>query len=164
MPTTLNHRVLLGQPPSGKLGVEHFTSVVAQVPARTADAALVRAIYAQVPPAARAVMTNTTPFPPTRSGDGIFTAIVGEVVDGPTDGPPPGTVVTGFAGWEEYSVVPVSSLRAVPAGGPLHRHLGALGHNGLAAYFGMLTVRPRAPRRSPVDHQQGPADGGIHHL
>ena len=61
------------RPPRGKLGVHHFTSVIAEVPPRMADAALVRVIYAQVAPGTPAVMTNTTPFPPTGPGDGMFT-------------------------------------------------------------------------------------------
>jgi hypothetical protein len=73
---TLNHQIVLAEAPSGRLGVKHFKSV-------TTDQVLIRAIYAQVPPAARAVMTNTTAFPLTRPGEGIFTAVVGEVVAGP---------------------------------------------------------------------------------
>jgi NADPH-dependent curcumin reductase CurA len=137
---TLSHQIVLAEVPSGTLGVHHFTSVTSEIPSCSPDQVLIRVIYAQVPPAARAVMTNTTAFPLTRPGEGIFTAVVGEVVDGPSAGPAAGTIVTCFAGWEDYSVVPVAQVRPVRAEGPLHHHLGVLGHNGLAAYFGMLKV------------------------
>jgi NADPH-dependent curcumin reductase CurA len=158
---TLNHQIVLAEPPSGTLALHHFKPVVTEVPPLDSGQALIRVIYAQVPPAARAVMTTTTPFPPTRPGEGIFTAVVGEVVDGQADGPAPGTLVTSFAGWEEYSVVPVSQIRPVRAEGPLHQHLGVGGHNGLAAYFGMFSVgRVQAGETVVVSA----AAGGVGHL
>src|SRR5258705_13318687 len=83
----LNHQIVLAEAPSGTLGVHHFKSVTTEILPLSPDQVLIRAIYAQVPPPARAVMTNTTAFPMTRPGEGIFTAGVGEVVDGPAQGP-----------------------------------------------------------------------------
>jgi NADPH-dependent curcumin reductase CurA len=158
---TLNHQIVLAEAPSGRLGVKHFKSVTTEIPPLSPDQVLIRAIYAQVPPAARAVMTNTTAFPLTRPGEGIFTAVVGEVVAGPAAGPAAGAIVTCFAGWEEYSVVPVSRVRPVGAEGPLHHHLGVLGHNGLAAYFGMLKVGQVTADDAVV---VSAAAGGVGHL
>jgi NADPH-dependent curcumin reductase CurA len=157
---TLNHQIVLAEVPLGTLGVHHFKSVTTEIPPLSPDQVLIRAIYAQVPPAARAVMTNTTAFPLTRPGEGIFTAVVGEVVDGPAADPAAGTIVTCFAGWEDYSVVPVAQVRPVPAEGPLH-HLGVLGHNGLAAYFGMLKVGQVTANDTVV---VSAAAGGVGHL
>jgi NADPH-dependent curcumin reductase CurA len=87
--------------------------------------------------------------------------VVGEVLDGPPDGPPPGTIVTCYAGWEQYSVVAVSQVRPVQTEGPLVHHLGLLGQNGLAAYFGMLGVgRVQAGETVVVSA----AAGGVGHL
>jgi NADPH-dependent curcumin reductase CurA len=158
---TLNHQIVLAEAPSGTLGVHHFKSVTTEIPPLSPDQVLIRAIYAQVPPAARAVMTNTTAFPLTRPGEGIFTAVVGEVVEGPADGPAAGAIVTCFAGWEDYSVVAVSQVRAVRVEGPLYHHLGVLGHNGLAAYFGMLKVGEVTADDTVV---VSAAAGGVGHL
>jgi NADPH-dependent curcumin reductase CurA len=158
---TMNRQIVLAEPPSGTLEVHHFKSVTTEVPPLAPDRVLIRVIYAQVPPAARAVMTNTTAFPMTRPGEGVFTAVVGEVVDGPADGPAPGTVVTCFAGWEDYSIVPIAHIRPVLAEGPLHHHLGVLGHNGLAAYFGMLKVGGVKAGETVV---VSAAAGGVGHL
>jgi N-terminal domain of oxidoreductase len=111
-------------------------AVTTEVPPLTHDQVLIRAIYAQVPPAARA-SRRTLRLPLTQPGDGIFAALVGELVDGPADGPAAGTIVTCYADWEEYSIVPVSQIRPLAAEGSLFHHLGLLGHNGLAAYFGI---------------------------
>jgi len=158
----LNHQIVLAEAPSGTLGVHHFKSVTTEILPLSPDQVLIRAIYAQVPPAARAVMTNTTAFPMTRPGEGIFTAVVGEVVDGPAAGPAAGAIVTCFAGWEDYSVVPVSQVRPVRAAeGPLHHHLGVLGHNGLAAYFGMIKVGQVTADDTVV---VSAAAGGVGHL
>jgi NADPH-dependent curcumin reductase CurA len=161
MKTVVNHKIVLAEPPSGKLGVHHFKSVTTEVPPLSQDQVLIRVVYAQIPPAARAVMTNTTPFPLTQPGEGIFTAVVGEVVDGPPDGPAPGTMVTSYGGWEEYSTVGVSQVRPVPADGSLLHHLGLLGHNGLAAYFGMLNVGQIKAGETVV---VSAAAGGVGHL
>ena len=156
-----NRRIVLAERPSGELGLRHFRSVTTEVPPLAPDQVLVRVIFTQVAPAARAAMTITTPFPPTRPGDGILTAVVGEVVDGPVNGPAPGTFVTCYAGWEEYSAVPFSQVRSVRTGGPLIHHLGLLGHNGLAAYFGMMRIgRVQAGETVVVSA----AAGGVGHL
>jgi NADPH-dependent curcumin reductase CurA len=159
--TITNHQVVLAESPSGELGVHHFKSVTTEIPPRGADEVLIRNVYAQVAPAARAVMTNTTHFPRTRPGDGILTTVVGEVIEGPADGPAPGTIVTCVARWEEYSTVPVSQVRPVQAGGPLIRQLGLLGRNGLAAYFGMFRVGQVKAGETVV---VSAAAGGVGHL
>jgi NADPH-dependent curcumin reductase CurA len=152
---------VLAERPSGTLGLHHFKSVTTEVPPLAHDQVLIRVIFSQVAPAARAVMTITTPFPPTNPGDGILTAVVGEILDGPLDGPAPGTIVTGYAGWEQYSVVPVSQVRPVQIEGPLVHHLGVLGQNGLAAYFGVVGVgRVQAGETVVVSA----AAGGVGHL
>ena len=157
----LNRQIVLAETPSGKLGLHHFTSVTTEIPKLAPDQVLIRVIYAQVAPAARAVMTNTTAFPLTHPGEGIFTAVVGEVVDGPADGPATGAIATCLAGWEDYSIAPVSQLRPIRAEGPLHHHLGVLGHNGLAAYFGMLKI---AKVRAGDTVVVSAAAGGVGHL
>lgn len=71
----LNRQIVLAEAPSGPLGVHHFTSVTTAIPPLSPDQVLIRVVYAQGAPAARAVTTNTTAFPLTRPGDGIFTAV-----------------------------------------------------------------------------------------
>jgi NADPH-dependent curcumin reductase CurA len=58
-----NHQIVLDERPSGKLRPRHFTSVTTEVPPLAQDQVLVRVIFAQVTPAARVVMTTSSPFP-----------------------------------------------------------------------------------------------------
>ena len=159
--TITNRQMVLAESPSGKLAVHHFKLVTTEIRPRGADEVLIRNIYAQVPPCARAVMTNTTAFPRIGPGDGILTTVVGEVIEGPADGPVPGTIVTYFAGWEEYSTVSAFQVRPVEGDGPLTRQLGLLGHNGLAAYFGLFRVGQVKADETVV---VSAAAGGVGHL
>ena len=53
---------------------------------------VLRAILAQIAPAARAATTTTTGFDQTKVGDGILCAVVGEVVVTSPSGPAAGSV------------------------------------------------------------------------
>jgi NADPH-dependent curcumin reductase CurA len=156
-----NRQIVLAEELSGRLAERHFAVRVTPVRNRLPDEVLIRVIFAQVPPAARAVMTTTTPFPRTLPGDGIFTAVVGEVVDAPQGGPPPAAIVTCFGGWEQYTLAPVSQVREVPARQRLYEHLGLLGLNGLTAYFGVSSVGRADSGETVV---VSAAAGGVGHL
>jgi len=66
---------------------------------------------------------------------------LGEVIAGDL---PSGAVVACEAGWQEYVVLSTAAVRPVTVRGELTHYLGALGVNGLTAYFGLLEVgRPR---------------------
>ncbi|MGD9935135.1 MAG: NADP-dependent oxidoreductase [Dehalococcoidia bacterium] len=57
----------------------------------------------------------------------------------------PGDAVTGPTGWQEYSVHAAAALRKVESSADPALQLGALGGNGLTAYFGLLDIgKPRA--------------------
>jgi NADPH2:quinone reductase len=68
---------------------------------------------------------------------------VGEVVESRREDMPVGAKVSGFVGWQEYSVAggdplggPTTVLPA-PLPAPLSAFLGALGHTGITAYIGI---------------------------
>ena len=53
--------------------------------------------------------------------------------------------MTCFSGWQEFSIVPVSQIHPVDTQAALAHHVAALGHNGLAAYFGTSKIgNPKA--------------------
>jgi NADPH-dependent curcumin reductase CurA len=77
------------------------------------------------------------------------------------DGFRPGDLVVGPTGWQDYSVHPPEALRRLPDGADPALHLGALGTNGLTAYFGLLDVgRPVAGETVVVSA----AAGSVGHL
>ncbi|HJP73924.1 MAG TPA: NADP-dependent oxidoreductase [Pseudonocardiaceae bacterium] len=156
-----NRRVVLAEEPAGHVTPDHFTIDSGTVPSPSAGEVLVRVVYAQVAPAARAVMTTTTSFPRARPGDGIFTAVVGEVVECPGSELPLGTIVTGYGLWEEYLLAPVSAVRPVTPRKHMYEHLGLLGMNGLSAYFGVTALSQIAPGSTFV---VSAAAGGVGHI
>jgi NADPH-dependent curcumin reductase CurA len=157
----MNRQAVLAVAPVGRLHVDHVKTISAAISARAADEVLVRVIYAQIASGTRAIMTHTTPFPMTIIGQPVFAAVVGEVIDGPAVGPAPGTMVTGFGGWAEYVLIPLAGVRPVSVETPLHHHVGVLGHNGLAAYFGMLSVSEAKTDETVV---VSAAAGGVGHI
>jgi len=72
---------------------------------------------------------------------------LGEVIAGDL---PPGAVVACEAGWQEYAVLPAAAVRPVTVRGELSHHLGAVGVNGLTAYFGLLEVGRPQPGETVV--------------
>lgn len=121
----------------------------------------VKVRFIQIAPAARAVMTSTTGFDRTDVGDGILGTLVGDVVVTCPDGPALGSTVMGYGFWEEYAVVPAAQTLPVFTGQPLVHNLGALGLNGLTAYFGMTRIANPKPGETVVISA---ASGGVGHL
>jgi len=157
----LNRQVVLAEAPRGKVGIDHIRVVSTPVAALPPGHVLIRVIHLQVAPGARAVLTNTSAFPMTRPDEAIFGAIVGEVIDGPADGPAPETIAACFSGWQEFSIVPVGAIHPVDPQVALAHHVGVLGHNGLAAYFGMSRVGGPITDETVV---VSAAAGGVGHL
>ncbi|MET7998329.1 NADP-dependent oxidoreductase [Amycolatopsis sp. NPDC005232] len=153
--------MVLAEEPIGHLSPDHFTITEGPVPYPLEREVLVRVVYAQVRPGARAVMTTTTAFPRTRPGDGIFTAVVGEVVESPDSALPLGTIVTGYGVWEEYLLAPASAVRPVAPRKHMYEHLGLLGMNGLTAYFGVTALGRIRPGSTFV---VSAAAGGVGHV
>ncbi|WP_046500261.1 MDR family NADP-dependent oxidoreductase [Streptomyces odonnellii] len=152
----------MSERPSGPLEPRHFRAERVPVPPRGADEVLIRAGYVSVAPHARAVMQGPTYRPQLAVGEVIPSSVVGEVVEAPEGGPTPGTVVAAAnAGWQEYSLVPLSAVRPLPRIGPLSHHLGLLGLNGLTGYFGMRSVAEVRPGQTVL---VSGAAGGVGHL
>jgi hypothetical protein len=155
-------RIVMSERPSGHLELRHFRAETVPVPPRGEGQVLVRAIYVSVAPAARAVMQGPTYRPQLVAGEVIPSSVIGEVMEAPEGGPAPGTVVAGVnAGWQEYSLLPSSAVRPLPRIGPLSRHLGLLGLNGLTAYFGIRDIAEVRPGQTVL---VSGAAGGVGHL
>jgi NADPH-dependent curcumin reductase CurA len=126
-----------------------------------ADHVVLRVMFIQIAPGARAVMTSTTGFDESKVGDGILCTVVGEVIISCPGGPVVGSQVMGYGFWEEYAVIPAASTLPVMAGQPLVHNVGVLGLNGLTAYFGMTRIAK--PRRGDTVVISAAA-GGVGHL
>ncbi len=161
MQRVVNRRVVLRRRPAGRTRTGDFGVATFELGEVPPGHLVLRVILIQIAPAARAVMTNTTPFRQTDVGDGILCALVGTVVATPVGGPALGSMMTSYGLWEEYAVVPVTRARPVIAGLPLSDNLGPLGLNGLTAYFGMTRIGAPASGQTVV---VSAAAGGVGHL
>ena len=86
-----------------------------------------------------------------------------KVIESKSDKFAKGSLVTGPAGWTEYTVLPANRLQQVPEVSgisPTH-FLGALGPTGLTAWYGLVSIslvwRPRSlPNDSPRSKSSAP--------
>jgi NADPH-dependent curcumin reductase CurA len=157
----MSNRWVMSERPDGSVSARHFRREAVPVPIPTREQTVVRNVLVSVAPHARAVMQGDTYRLQLRAGELIPSSIVGEVVAAGSAGPAVGTLVAGFSGWEEYSVVPSSSLRAVTMPVPLPNYLSVLGLNGLTAYFGITMVGAVTVGQTVV---LSGAAGGVGHI
>ncbi|WP_253891367.1 zinc-binding dehydrogenase [Actinokineospora diospyrosa] len=138
-----SREVRLAAIPEGVPGQEHFEVVSAPVADPGPGEVLVRNRYFQVSARLRTLLAGDiegTPLPPVRVGEVPPSITVGEVVAvGAGGGARVGEVVSHWAGWREYAVLPVAAC--TPLGDSLPDPVAHLG-SGWTSYAA-LTVHAR---------------------
>jgi NADPH-dependent curcumin reductase CurA len=139
-----NRQVLLVERPAGKLEERHFRIVDGTIGEPGPGEALVRTLLLSIDPANRAWMQGRTYRAQLAEGEVMAGGTLCEVVEAHGAPIAPGTIVMCEAGWQEYAVLPVSTLMPIPARDPLTHLMSVLGLTGMTAYFGVLDVgRPQ---------------------
>jgi NADPH-dependent curcumin reductase CurA len=153
--------IVMRERPTGRLEAHHFAR--RDEPLRTPgpDEILVENVLLSAAPAARAVMQTDTYRPRLAVGETIPSTVVGRVLRSPVDGPAVGSLVAGFAGWEEHSILRAADARRLTTPAPLEQYLGALGQNGLTAWFGLTRIGCVAAGETVV---VSGAAGGVGHI
>ncbi|KAF9339875.1 hypothetical protein BGZ91_004387 [Linnemannia elongata] len=112
---------------------------------------LLRNLYFSLDPYMRGRMRNAKSYVPGfQIGEPMSGYGIAEVKESKNDAYPVGTIVSGFTGWQEYSVVPGASGLRVLHGAressiPLSAHLGVLGMPGMTAYSSLKIIgQPKA--------------------
>ncbi|KAK3813684.1 MAG: hypothetical protein JOS17DRAFT_453213 [Linnemannia elongata] len=112
---------------------------------------LLRNLYFSLDPYMRGRMRNGKSYiPGFQIGEPMSGYGVAEVKESKNDAYPVGTIVSGFTGWQEYSVIPgASGLRVLPGARespiPLSAHIGVLGMPGMTAYSSLKIIgQPKA--------------------
>ncbi|KAF9121389.1 hypothetical protein BGW39_010575 [Mortierella sp. 14UC] len=112
---------------------------------------LLRNLYFSLDPYMRGRMRNAKSYVPGfQIGEAMSGYGISEIIESKNDAYPVGAIVSGFTGWQEYSVIPgASGLRVLPGARespiPLSAHLGVLGMPGLTAYASLKIIgRPKA--------------------
>jgi NADPH-dependent curcumin reductase CurA len=135
-----NHRILIRELPTGKLGPEHFMEDEVEA-GRPADGQLLlRTILLSQDAANRAWMQGATYRDQIKAGDVMSSGGIAEVVESRDERYQPGDVVWGDVGWQEYAVVAAKHVGAVPAHRPLSQCISLLGVAGKTAYHGLINV------------------------
>jgi NADPH-dependent curcumin reductase CurA len=158
---TMNARIAMRVRPTGAVGLEHFERHDEPLPALQPDEVLVENALLSVAPAARASMHMATYRPQLVAGETIPSTVIGRVLRAPVGGPAVGSLVAGFAGWEQYSAIQASQVRSLTTSAPTEQYLSVLGQNGLTAYFGLTRIGQVSAGETVV---VSGAAGGVGHL
>jgi NADPH-dependent curcumin reductase CurA len=143
----VNRRIVLAERPRGRPGPHNFRLETAPVPEAGAGEVLCRTIYLSLDPYMRGRMSDAPSYtPPVAIGEVMTGGTVGQVVKSKLDGFMPGDFVTGYGGWQDFSVFKAGEIRKVdPALAPISTALGVLGMPGMTAYTGLHEIgRPQA--------------------
>ena len=127
----------------------------------------VRNIYLSLDPTNRAWMNAADSYLPMLPIGAVMRGITLGVVDG-SENPDfsSGDLVQGMGGFQEYytgEAVTFSKLPRIP-GLPLTAYLGAMGHIGFTAYFGLLDIgQPNKGKTRVVSAPAGPVCSRVGH-
>lgn len=154
-----NRRMLLTKRPVWTVKSSDFTLETVEIPEPGPGEVVVQVRWLAFDPAQRGWMNDGPSYaPPVRLGDVMRGHAVGEVIESGDTECPPGTLVHGNFGWQEFALAriaggtvgtlehvhgnsgPRPTAHRVPEGIAPTAVLGVLGTTGLTAYFGMLDV------------------------
>ena len=149
MGNRVNRQILLAARPVGMIKESDCTLREAPVRALAEGEFLVRNVYLSLDPTIRGWMNEAdTYLPAIKIGDVMRGYGVGVVEESRNPQYPPGTIVLGMIGWQDYTVGPgggAMPMNVLPPGVPLMATLSVFGGTGMTAYFGLLDVgQPKA--------------------
>ncbi len=145
MPKFENRCVLLNARPVGVPGPKFFELVDRPAGEPGEGEFLVKNLFVSVDPAMRGWVNDAANYsPPVPVGDVMRAIAVGEIVESKNREYAVGERVTGTFGWQRYAVSDGANvLRKLTDADPSpSMALGALGLNGLTAFFGLLEPSP----------------------
>jgi len=140
-----NRQWILKQRPVGAIKPRDLELVEKPIPVPGEREILVRTLYLSLDPTNRIWMSDMDQYmPPVPLGEVMRGGTIGMVEQSNNPDFKPGDIVSGIAGWQEYSVA--SGGQKIPKGPqPLTASMSVLGMTGATAYFGLLDVgRPNA--------------------
>ena len=146
-----NHQVIIATLPTGALAAGDFEVRAAPMPEPADGQVLCRTIALTIGAGQRAGLQGSASYAGApeagrlMGGNGIA-----EVVDSRAGAIPVGSLVAAPTGWQEHSVHKASVVQLLPPDTDPATALGALGTNGLTAYFGLLDVGRPQPGETVV--------------
>ena len=162
-----NRRMLIANLPAGPLSPDDFALEVVPATDPGPDQVLVRTRAITIGAGQRAGLQGSASYAGAPTAGRVMDGTgVGEVVavgdGGDGTGPSIGDLVRGPLGWQEFATLRANQIEVIRQGGnDPALHLGALGTNGITAYFGLLDVgRPTVGETVMVSA----AAGSVGHL
>lgn len=162
-----NHRFLLRERPTGRIGPDTFELTEDAVPDIKDGEALVRVDWISLDPTNRAWLNDTpTYLPPVGIGEVMRAGGLGKVVASNNSKYPVGQTVSGLTGWQEYLVasdaMPIPLMPVDVANGVSpSAYLGALGTTGLTAWLGIRDIAKPKPGETVVVSAAAGAVGSV---
>ena len=162
--TGRNHQWRLASRPQGRVTESNFNWAQAPVPEITEGQIVVRVIYLSLDPAGRRWMEPVDSYMPMlKIGDVMRGGTLGIVESSRNPGFSAGDLVHGLGGWQEYYAGDATGWRKLPRvpGIPLTAFMGAIGHIGFTAYFGLMDIGKPKPGETLVVSAAAGAVGSV---
>ena len=144
----MNHQWRLAARPEGRVKESDFQWSEESLPSLTDDQLLVRIVYLSLDPTNRIWMEPRDSYLPMLPLGAVMRGVtLGLVEESRHAGYAPGDLVQGIGGWQEYYAGDAGAWTKLPRipGMPLTAYLGAMGHVGFTAYFGLTDIgQPKA--------------------
>lgn len=138
---TTNRQIILDSLPEDQLSEANFRLAEAPIPQPGPDEVLCRTLAIGAAAGTRAAIQGSASYAGAAQpgmvmwGEGVARVTASEHPDFAA-----GDLVLGRTDWQDYSVQKAGGLTKIPPGDDPPAYLGALGTNGLTAYFGLLDV------------------------
>ena len=148
----MNRQILLSSRPTGKLGVDSFTSVTVPIGAPAAGQILVRNRFLSLDPYMRGRLNDARSYAkPQALGEPMLGGTVGEVIESADAKFAPGDWVVGAGGWQTHCVGLGRDWRKIDTRlAPPSAYLGPLGMPGVTAWVGLKTILSPKPGETLV--------------
>ena len=144
MSPTLNRQWRLTRRPTGNFSESDFELAAGSVPEPADGQFLVRVTHLSVDPTQRIWAHEDSYLPMQPLGEVMRGMGVGVVEHSRNANFPPGAVVSGVFGMQEYALSQGERASVLPPGVPPEAALAVFGHIGITAYFGVTDIgRPK---------------------
>jgi NADPH-dependent curcumin reductase CurA len=160
----LNHQWRIAGRPQGRAKETDFKWTEESTPDLADGQILVRIIYLSLDPTNRVWMEPVDTYMPMLPlGEVMRGVTLGVVEASRNPGFAPGDLVQGLGGWQEYCAGDAGLWGKLPRipGVPLTAFLGAMGHIGFTAYFGLMDIGQPKPGETLVVSAAGGAVGSL---
>jgi NADPH-dependent curcumin reductase CurA len=148
-----NKQILVAEVPKGQLAIGNFIENDAQVPELKDGEVLVQTLAITIGAGQRAGLQGSATYAGASGAENNVVMNgtgVGRVVKSHDSRHTEGDLVMCSTGWQEFAAFPGKALTSVVAGVDPATMLGALGTNGLTAFFGLLDIGEPKPGETVV--------------